>query len=129
MATVSPASIPQLSAAMYPVGKMSDRNNTCSSGRPDSIFSGPTSANGTRKYSACPPGNPPSMCEKPNNPAGECPIALRAISALGFEVSQQEYKVFWQKKQLPQAMVNGTTTRSPFRRLVIALLTSTTTHI
>ena len=28
-----------------------------------SILSGPTSANGTRRYSAWPPGNPPSICE------------------------------------------------------------------
>src|SRR5580704_14696972 len=105
---------------------MSDRNSTCSSGRPDSILSGPTSAKGTRRYSACPPGNPPIMCEKPNKPAGACPIAFLAISAFGFDVSQQENNDFLQKKHSPQEIVNGTTTRSPFFRLVIALPTSTT---
>src|ERR1700753_36285 len=37
---------------------MSDRNSTCSSRRSDSIFSGPTSANGTRAYCASPPAAP-----------------------------------------------------------------------
>ena len=37
--------------------------------------------NGTLTYSACPPENPPSMWEKPNRPAGEWPMALRATSA------------------------------------------------
>ena len=45
-----------MSAPMYPVGKMSDRNSTDSSGSPSSILIGPTSAKGTRAYSACPPG-------------------------------------------------------------------------
>src|SRR6476661_6513097 len=43
------------SAAIYPVWKMSERNRTCSSVRPCGILMGPTSANGTRRYSACPP--------------------------------------------------------------------------
>src|SRR5689334_1593346 len=108
---------------------MSERNTTFSSGSEDSILIGPTSANGTRRYSAWPPANPPSMCEKPNNPAGECPIALRAISAFGFDVSQHEKSVFLQKKHSPQAMVKGTTTRSPALRLVTPDPTSTTTPI
>jgi hypothetical protein len=62
-AMVSPGLISHRSAPMYPVGKMSDRNSTCSSLKPFSIFSGPTSANGTRAYCAWPPANPPSMCE------------------------------------------------------------------
>jgi len=44
------------------------------------------------------------MWEKPKSPAGDCPIALRATSALGFVVSQQEYSVRLQKKQDPQAI-------------------------
>ncbi len=38
-----------------PNGWMSERNSTCSSERPLGILIGPTSANGTRTYSACPP--------------------------------------------------------------------------
>ena len=57
------------------------------------------------------------MCEKPNRPAGEWPIAFSAISAFGLVVSQHEKRPFWQKKHSPQAMVNGTTTRSPFLQL------------
>lgn len=52
---------------------------------------------------------------------------MRAISALGFEVSQSENSDFLQKKQEPHAMVKGMTTRSPGVRLVTALPTSTTT--
>ena len=58
------------------------------------ILNGPTSAKGTRRYSACPPAKPPSICEKPNSPAGDCPIALRASLALGLEVSHREYISF-----------------------------------
>ena len=43
-ATVSPGSMSAFSAAMYPVGKMSERKSTLSSGRSDSIFSAPKSA-------------------------------------------------------------------------------------
>src|SRR5580704_6911197 len=98
---------------MYPVGNISERNRTWSSGIPDGILIGPTSAKGTRMYSACPPANPPSMCEYPNNPAGDWPIALRAISAFGFEVLHREKRPFLQKKHSPHEIVNGTTTRSP----------------
>jgi hypothetical protein len=114
---------------MYPVGKMSERNSTCSSSSPDSILIGPTSACGTRRYSACPPAKPPSMCENPNSPAGECPITLRAISALGLVVSHAENSVRSQKKHDPHAITNGTTTRSPFFNFVTPLPTSTTTPI
>ena len=126
---MSPVSIPAFSAAMYPVGKMSERNSTFSSGRSDSILIGPTSACGTRRYSACPPVYPPTRCENPNSPAGEWPIAFSATLALGLVVSQHENSVFWQKKHDPQEMVNGTTTRSPFFSLVTLLPTSTTTPI
>ena len=62
-ATTSPGSMPHISAPMYPVGRMSDKNSTCSSARSFSIFNGPTSANGTRAYSDCPPAKPPVRCE------------------------------------------------------------------
>ena len=55
IATVSPPFKLQKSAAMYPVGKMSDRNRTCSSLRFPGTLIGPTSAYGTRRYSAWPP--------------------------------------------------------------------------
>ncbi len=43
-ATVSPRRISQFSAAMYPVGKMSERNSSFSSGTSHGTGSGPTSA-------------------------------------------------------------------------------------
>src|SRR3954464_12878723 len=57
------------------------------------------------------------------------PYAFSAIHALGVELSQQENSCWLQKKQFPQAMLNGTTTRSP--TLILSLLnpdpTSSTT--
>jgi hypothetical protein len=44
-------------------------------------------------------------------------------------VSQQAKSCFVQKKHWPQAMTNGTTTRSPFLSFVTALPTSTTIPI
>src|SRR3954465_2437436 len=108
---------------------MSERKTTCSSVNPSGILIGPTSANGTRRYSACPPGKPPSMCEYPNKPAGEWPMILAAIGAFGFEVSQGEKSPCWQNQHCPQEMVNGTTTRSPFLSLVTADPTSSTIPI
>ena len=64
--------------------------------------------------------------EKPNNPAGDWPIASRATSAFGFDVSQSENSVRLQYQQEPQEMVNGTTTRSPFFKLVTPEPTSST---
>ena len=46
-------------------------------------------------------------------PHGEWPHSFSAIQAFGLEFSHSEYIFFWQKKQLPQAIGNGTTTRSP----------------
>ena len=56
-------------------------------------------------------------------------MALRASSALGFDWSQSENNSCWQNQQLPQEIVNGTTTRSPGLRLVTALPTSSTMPI
>ena len=56
-------------------------------------------------------------------------MALRATSAFGFEVSQSENSCCWQKKQVPQEIVNGTTTRSPIFKFVIPRPTSTTSPI
>ena len=44
---------------------------------------------------------------------GGMSITFRAISAFGFDVSHRENSRLWQKKQDPQEMVKGTTTRSP----------------
>ena len=44
MAIVSVGLISQFSAAIQAVGKMSERNRTCSSLRPSGTFNGPTSA-------------------------------------------------------------------------------------
>src|SRR5262245_19139275 len=111
---------------MYPVGKISDRKSTCSSDNEDGTLMGPTSANGMRAYSAWPPAYPPSMCEYPNRPAGERPHSFSAIQALGFEFSHSENCSPWQKKQLPQAIGNGFTIRSPTLRLRTPDPTSTT---
>src|SRR3954447_8130914 len=59
IAMTSPRWMSHISAPMYPVGKMSERKSTDSSGTPFSILIGPTSANGTRAYSAWPPAKPP----------------------------------------------------------------------
>ena len=48
------------------------------------------------------------------------------MPAFGLEFSQSENIAFWQKKQLPQAIGNGTTTRSPRLRLITAAPSSTT---
>ena len=59
IATLSPGRISQLSAAIQPVGRMSDRNSTWSSDSPSGTTSGPTLALGTRTNSAWPPAMPP----------------------------------------------------------------------
>ena len=51
-ATTSPGSIPHMSAAMKPVGTASETNTACSSATPSGTLKAPTSANGTRTYSA-----------------------------------------------------------------------------
>jgi hypothetical protein len=89
-ATVSPGWMLQLSAAMYPVGKMSDRKRTCSSDSVEGTFKGPTSANGTRAYSAWPPATPPIMWEYPKSAAGDAPYSCSAIQAFGLELSQSD---------------------------------------
>ena len=55
-ATTSPSEMSAFSAPIQPVGRMSDRNSTLSSSSPSGITMGPVSENGTRTYSACPPG-------------------------------------------------------------------------
>src|SRR5213080_2591926 len=105
---------------------MSDKNSTCSSGRSGGTTSGPTTANGTRAYCACPPAYPPYMCEYPNRPDPEYPYTFSAICAFGLELSQSDHSERRQKKHDPQAMANGTTTLFPFFRLRTALPISTT---
>src|SRR6185437_12678651 len=105
---------------------MSDRNSTCSSLKCCGTLMGPTSANGMRTYSACPPAYPPSMCEYPNRPAGEWPQSFSAIQAFGLEFSHNENWPELQKKQAPQAIGNGFTTRSPTFRFFTPAPTSTT---
>ena len=43
---------------------------------------------------------------------------MRSCFSTGFELAQAENCVFSQKKHLPQEMVKGTTTRSPFVRVL-----------
>src|SRR5205823_13876761 len=66
------------------------------------------------------------MCEYPNNPDPEKPYSFSAIQAFGFELSHRDQSCRSQKKQRPQAIVNGTTTRSPTFNLVFSVPTSTT---
>ena len=125
-ATTSPDLMSHISAPMYAVGKMSDRNSTWSSLRSFSILIGPTSANGTRAYSAWPPAKPPVRWEYPNMPALACPHSFSAMPALGLEFSQTEKNPALQELQPPQAIGNGTTTRSPICRLPTPEPSSTT---
>src|SRR3546814_16472963 len=108
---------------------MSDRNSTCSAARPAGTLIGPTSANGTRRYSAWTPGKPPSMWQYPNRPDGDWPITLAAIPALGFDRSHSENSFLSQKTHSPQAMLNGTTTRAPTFSRAFADQTSTNSHL
>jgi hypothetical protein len=48
------------------------------------------------------------------------------MCALGFEFSHSEVAPAWHAPQLPQAIGNGTTTRSPTLRLLTPRPTSTT---
>src|SRR5436190_12840136 len=92
---------------------MSDRKRTLSSGRPSGTFSAPTSANGTRAYSAWPPANPPVMWEYPKMPAVEKPHIFSAIHAFGLDVSHSEKRPLRHDQQRPHEIGNATTTRSP----------------
>ena len=53
--TVSPFFTFAISVPHKDVGNMSVKNKTCSSVNSSGIFTGPTFACGTLKYSACPP--------------------------------------------------------------------------
>jgi hypothetical protein len=59
-------------------------------------------------------------------PALAWPHSFSAIPALGLEFSHSEYRPATQELQAPQAIGNGTTTRSPDTRLVTPAPTSTT---
>src|SRR5579871_5440358 len=56
-------------------------------------------------------------------------MTFLASSALGLLVSHNEYICRWQNQHLPQEIVKGTTTRSPFLSLVTPLPTSSTMPI
>src|SRR3954454_6581797 len=112
-ATTSPDLMSHMSAPMYPVGRMSDRNRTWSSLRSLSIFNGPMSANGTRAYSAWPPAYPPVRCEYPKIPAVGNPNIFSANAALGLVFSHKENWPRSHARHAPHAIGNGTTTRSP----------------
>ena len=129
IATVSPASICAFSAAIQPVGRMSDRNSTCSSSRSSGTAMGPTSAIGHAQVFRLPARIAAQHVRIAEQPRGECPITAAACSALRFERSQSENSCFWQKKHWPQAMLKGTTTRSPLRNLLCAPPVSTTSPI
>ena len=58
------------------------------------------------------------MWEYPNSPEPEYPYAASIKCALGLVLSQADHNFFRQNSQLPQAIVKGTTTRSPRRRFV-----------
>src|SRR3546814_20210996 len=94
--------------------------------RTDTLFPYTPLFRSTRRYSAWPPGKPPSMWEYPNRPDGDWPITLAAIPALGFDRSHSENSFLSQKKHSPQAMLNGTTTRSPTFSRALPDPTSTT---
>ena len=55
IATVSSGWMSHWTAPCHPVGKMSDRNSSRSSGMPSGTLMWVESANGTRRYSAWPP--------------------------------------------------------------------------
>jgi hypothetical protein len=59
-------------------------------------------------------------------PDGEWPQSFSTRPAFGLEFSHSEVCPAWHGTHPPQAMGNGTTTRSPGRRLVTAGPTSTT---
>src|SRR6187402_3403942 len=59
-------------------------------------------------------------------PQGECPHIVSAAHALGFEFSHNEVVPALQAPQLPHAIGNGTTTRSPTFRLETPRPSSTT---
>src|SRR5207302_1739212 len=69
---------------------------------------------------------PPIMWEYPNRPEPEYPYAASIKWAFGFVLSQADQIFFLQKPQLPHAIVNGTTTRSPRRRFVTRCPVSST---
>jgi hypothetical protein len=83
--------------------------------RPGGTRSGPTSANGTRTYSAWPPANPPVRCEYPKIPETGCPNIFSDAPAFGLEFSQHDHSPRTHAVHAPQAIGNGTTTRSPTR--------------
>ena len=101
---------------------MSERNSTCSSVSVVGTLIGPTSANGTRDVLGLAAGVAAAACASSRRgPTPEWPYSFSAIPAFGFELSQSDHSSRSQKQQWPQAMVNGTTTRSPtFRLLTVA---------
>ena len=79
---------------------MSDRNSTCSSVRPAGTLIGPTSANGTRAYSACPPAIAAEHVRVAEQRRGEWPHSFSAIHAFGFEFSQQREQLLATREAL-----------------------------
>src|SRR4051794_21237580 len=59
-------------------------------------------------------------------PAPVSPYIFSGSHEFGFELSQSDHIPLEQYQQFPQEIGNGTTTRSPFRTLVTAEPTSTT---
>ena len=117
-ATVSPVSISAFSAAMYPVGKMSDRNTTFSSGMPSGIFSTLASA-GPREELGLPAGVPAGQVRVPVQPGRRLPHHLpRPPWRSGWCCRSTSRARVWQNQHSPQAMSNGTTIRSPFLNFV-----------
>ncbi len=53
-------------------------------------------------------------------------MSSSSIPAFGLELSHSDQRSRWQYQQFPHEMSNGTTTRSPLRRLVTPRPTSST---
>ena len=93
---------------------MSDRNSTCSSERPVGHL-----VAGRRRRTArarTPPGrrrSRPSCASSRTVPSRRSRTASRASTRWGWSCRRRTTAPCSQKKQPPQAMVNGTTTRSP----------------
>ena len=110
----SPPLMSQKSAPMKPVGRMSERNSTCSSVQVVLELERADVGVGHARVLGLPAGvaaGQVPVAEDPGASSGR--TSSRRIPAFGLEFSHTEYSSCWQAQQLPQAIGNGTTTRSP----------------
>ena len=110
------------STACHAVGSTSDRYRNRSSGGPAGTLIGPYCACGTRRSSACPPGTSPYSFVYPKRAAPRC-CSRTCV------VSHCDCSPWLHMKQLPHAMLNGITTRSPGAIWVTSGPTSSTIPI